>query len=140
LLVLLTLMFYVSQGSVATYAMCGRILNTHLTVNLVRNLPVKNFFKSVKILQNYGHESVARFFGPPCTYKLLCGLHSVRPCLSVRPSHRSTTTLQQQHLAGLLLRSGEGPQQISLDSCCCRATCGSRKFWSDCKEVLHTCF
>jgi len=139
LLVLLTLMFNVSQGSVATYAMCGRILNTHLTVNLVRNLPVKNFFKSVKILQNYGHESVARFFGPPCTYKLLCGLHSVRPCLSVRPSHRSTT-LQQQHVAGLLLRSGEGPQQISLDSCCCRATCGSRKFWSDCKEVLHTCF
>jgi len=28
-------------------------------------------------------------------------------------------------------------QQISIDSCCCRATCGPRKFWSDCKEVQH---
>ena len=32
----------VSQGSVATYAMCGGILNMmHLTANLPRNLPVK---------------------------------------------------------------------------------------------------
>ena len=33
----------VSQRSVATYAMCGRIFNIHLTTNLPRNLPV-NFF------------------------------------------------------------------------------------------------
>jgi len=26
----------------------------------------KVFFRSVKILQNYGRESVAHFFGPPC--------------------------------------------------------------------------
>jgi len=30
----------VSQGSVATYAMCSRI-STHLTVNLLRNFQVK---------------------------------------------------------------------------------------------------
>ena len=31
----------VSQGSVATYAMCGGIFNTQLTTNLQMNLPVK---------------------------------------------------------------------------------------------------
>jgi len=30
-----------SQGSVATYARCGRIFHIHLTANLLRNLPVK---------------------------------------------------------------------------------------------------
>jgi len=39
----------VSQGSVATYAMCGGIFNIHLTTNLLKNLPVKKCFKSVKI-------------------------------------------------------------------------------------------
>jgi len=29
----------VSQGSVATYARCGEILNIHLTANLPKNLP-----------------------------------------------------------------------------------------------------
>ena len=40
----------------------------HLTANLPRNLPVQKFLKPVKIWQNYGHESVAQFFGPPCMY------------------------------------------------------------------------
>jgi len=34
----------VSQGSVATCAMCGGIFNIHLTTNLPKNLPVKNFY------------------------------------------------------------------------------------------------
>jgi len=55
----------VSQGSVATYAMYGGIFNICLTENLSRNLSVETFLKSVKISQNYGHESVAPFFGPP---------------------------------------------------------------------------
>ena len=38
----------VSQGSVATYARCSGIFNTHFTANLLRNLPLI-FFKSVKI-------------------------------------------------------------------------------------------
>jgi len=52
----------VSQGSVATHARCDGIFNTRLTTNLLRNLPVKNFFKSVKIWQNYGYESVTPLF------------------------------------------------------------------------------
>ena len=55
----------VSQGSVAAYVRCGGICNIHLTANLPRNLPA-NFLKSVKIWQNYRHESVAPLFGPPC--------------------------------------------------------------------------
>ena len=51
------------QGSVATYARCGGMFNIHLTANLLRNLPVKKC-KSVKIWQNYGHESVVPYFWP----------------------------------------------------------------------------
>jgi len=39
----------VSQGNVATYARCGGIFNIRFTANLPGNLPVKSFFKSVKI-------------------------------------------------------------------------------------------
>ena len=55
----------VSQGSVATYARCGEIFDIHLTANLPRNLSVKKILKSAKNWQNYDHESVASFFGPP---------------------------------------------------------------------------
>jgi len=58
----------VSQGSVATYARCGGIFDIRLTANLPRNLAVKKFLKSVKNSHNYGHESVAPFFGPPFSY------------------------------------------------------------------------
>jgi len=54
----------VSQGSVATYTRCGETFSIHLSANLLRNLPVKKMCKSVKIRQNYGHESVAQFFWP----------------------------------------------------------------------------
>jgi len=40
---------YVSQGSVAIYARCGGIFNTHLAVNLLWNLPVKKVSKLVNI-------------------------------------------------------------------------------------------
>jgi len=38
----------VLQGSVATYARRGGIFNMHLTANLTRNLPEKQFLKPVK--------------------------------------------------------------------------------------------
>ena len=57
----------VSQGSVITYVRCGGIL----TANLPENLPVKKICKSVEIWQNYDHESVAPFFGPPCMYAII---------------------------------------------------------------------
>jgi len=45
----------------AQSARCGGICNKHLTTSLTRNLPVNKFCKSVKIWQNYGHESLAPF-------------------------------------------------------------------------------
>ena len=54
----------VSQGSVATYARCDWIF-MHLTADLPRNLPVKKNCKSVKIWQNYGHESVVPLLAHP---------------------------------------------------------------------------
>jgi len=79
----------VLQGSVVTYARCGGIFLVHLTPSLPRNLSV-NFFKSLKIWQNYGHESVAPFCGPPCKYSAfnrfllrlvrITALHTVADC------------------------------------------------------------
>jgi len=49
----------VSQGSVATNARCGWILNKHLIANLPVNLSVKKFVNRLRFDKNYGHESVA---------------------------------------------------------------------------------
>ena len=38
----------VSQGSVATYAGCGRMFNIHLTANLLKNLPVKKIVNRLR--------------------------------------------------------------------------------------------
>jgi len=56
-------------------------------------------------------------------------------CLSVCLSCRSTAAAPTGGFAAEVGRW----QQISIDSCCCCATCGQRKFSSNCKEVLHTC-
>ena len=66
----LTLMFH--KVVWATYSSCGGIFNKHFTVNLLRNLAVKKFWKSDKIWQNYGHEFVASFLAHPV---YLCCLH-----------------------------------------------------------------
>ena len=64
----------VSRGCVATQARCGGIFSMHLSANLPRNLPLTKFCcKSVKIWQNYGHESMAPLFGSSC----ICGRGSV---------------------------------------------------------------
>ena len=51
----------ISQGSVATYVRCGGIFNIHLTKKFTKESSSEIFFKSVKIWQNYGHESVVLF-------------------------------------------------------------------------------
>ena len=53
----------VSQGSVATHAKCGGIVNIHLTANLPGNLPVKNRFRfdRIVVMSLWPH-----FFGTPC--------------------------------------------------------------------------
>ena len=66
----------VSQGSVATYAKCGKIFNIHLTVNQPRNLPLK-FFNRLRF-DSYGHESVATLFWPT-----LYALHSETNALNI---------------------------------------------------------
>ena len=68
----------VSQGSVATYARCGGIFNMHLTENLPRNLPVEKFCKSVKIWQNYGHESWPRFLAHPVYSKMISSIVTIK--------------------------------------------------------------
>jgi len=64
----------------------------------------------------------------------VCGKrHKTVECPSVRPSVCVSPVDRQQ-----LRWVGRGrEQQISIDSSCCCATCGPRKFWSDCKEVQH---
>jgi len=57
----------VSQGSVATYARCGGIFDIHLTANLQRNLPVKNFFNQLRI-DRIMVMSLWPFFGLPCRW------------------------------------------------------------------------
>ena len=66
----------VSQGSVATYAKCGRTFSMRLIANLPRKLAAKKFGKSVTISQNYGHESVCC---PPCIYMAVSRLAVVVP-------------------------------------------------------------
>jgi len=39
----------VSQGSAAKYARCGWIFDIHLSADLQRNLPVKNFLNRLRI-------------------------------------------------------------------------------------------
>ena len=49
------------QGSVATHARYGEIINSPVAVNLLENFPVKESRKSVKILENNGHEFRVQF-------------------------------------------------------------------------------
>jgi len=51
----------VSQGSLATCA-----IKCPFNCKFTKESSFENSFKSVKIWQNYGHESVAPIFGPPC--------------------------------------------------------------------------
>ena len=46
-------------------------INNQCTANLLESLPEKEFWKSVKIWQNYGHGFGVQFFGPPCTLHAL---------------------------------------------------------------------
>ena len=44
----------ISQGSVVTHLRCGGIVNDDFVANLLINLSVKEFWKSVNIWQSYG--------------------------------------------------------------------------------------
>jgi len=47
---------YISQGSVATQLMCGKIFNNHLIANCPQNLPVKGVWKLVNNWRRYGQK------------------------------------------------------------------------------------
>ena len=55
----------VSQGSVATYARCGGIFNTHLTANLPKNIPVKIFVNRLKFYRIMVMSLWPRFLAQP---------------------------------------------------------------------------
>ena len=57
----------------------------YLTANLPRNLPVKKISKSIKIWQNYGHECVAPFFGPPWIGLLTAAMNGALSVLVLPP-------------------------------------------------------
>jgi len=58
-----------SQVSVATWARSGGSFSNQFSASLPRNFPGKQFCKSVKIWQNYGHEFVASLF---CRLRVAC--------------------------------------------------------------------
>ena len=62
---LLLIACFLALGNVAIYARCGEMLNNCFTANFLENLSVKEFWKSVKIWLNYGHEFGVQFFAHP---------------------------------------------------------------------------
>jgi len=52
----------VSQGNVATHARRSGILNMHFNYKFTKESSGEKKLKSVKIRQNYGHESMAILF------------------------------------------------------------------------------
>ena len=54
--------FDISQGSVVTQLRCGEIISQGFVANLLVNLPVKEFWKSVNIWRRYGQYCSALFF------------------------------------------------------------------------------
>jgi len=79
---------------------------------------VKKFCKSVRIWQNYGHESVTPFFGPPCSYQT-----SVDRCSHANWRHQQLTERWSRAKAWTLLR-GMCIWSIILWVVCC----GHRKY------------
>ena len=76
---------------------------------------------------------------PPLGYKT-CSRHTKGEVQTVTQSSVCPVDRQATAAAAGGFAAGVGRgQQLSINSCCCHATCGPRKFWSDCKEMQHTC-
>ena len=58
------------QGTVAKYAARGGVLNSSFTTNFLENLTAKEFWKSVKNWQKYGHEFRVLFLAHPVVVKV----------------------------------------------------------------------
>ena len=57
-----------SRGSVAKHLRCCEIFNNHFTTNVLKNLSVEEFWKSVKIWQSYCHKCQRSFFETQCIF------------------------------------------------------------------------
>jgi len=80
------------------------------------------FFKSVKIRQNYGHESVASLFGPPCIV-----IKSIRPavcvchaCIVVALTKRKIVFSHLLHETAYVCLSDDREMSQSKVKCHCR--------------------
>ena len=62
---------YVKRDRVATQLRCGEIFYNHFTTNLLTNLPLKEFWKLVKIWLSYCHAFVGSFFGHGLVFLLV---------------------------------------------------------------------
>jgi len=56
LLLSLSFLTFVSQGSVKTHLRCGGIYNNHIIATCAQNVPVKKIFKSVSNWRRYGQK------------------------------------------------------------------------------------
>ena len=62
----------ISQRSVATHLKYDRIFSNQRITNLIASLPLKEYWKSVKIWRSYCYEFGVYIFGTPCiTTKIL---------------------------------------------------------------------
>jgi len=57
----------ISQGSVATYVLCGGIFKYEFVANLPLSLPAKEILKSVNIWEAMGKSLVSCFFDSWCS-------------------------------------------------------------------------
>ena len=74
-LLLLSLVFayiYISQGSVETHLLCGRIHNNHIRpiANYLLSVPFKNFENRSIIGKDVNRSIVPRFYGPRCKFHM----------------------------------------------------------------------
>jgi len=58
----------ISQGSVAIRLRCSGIFSNQFTITLLPSLPMKEFWKSVKIWRSYCYEFGVVLFGTRCRY------------------------------------------------------------------------
>jgi len=70
----------ISQGSVVTHLRCGGIVSDNFAANLLVNLPVKEFWKSVNTWQSYDQDYSGFFFSPsvytPDKISIICCLET----------------------------------------------------------------
>ena len=114
----------VSQGSVATYARCGGIFNIHLTANLPRNLPVKNFLNRLRFDRSMAMSLCPWIFMRSCAGGAQWERMSLRPALGARSAwgprgdawDRASITLRRCRLPPVAAGSPQRRPVLGVDS------------------------